>query len=104
MCIRDRYHVTVSSIASDIAAADLAYPAGDTKVGDQSLSVTTSESYDTVESLNQICLLYTSKRLEDWMRRTDDPILKYGSRVPKPAGARVNRLSCVNPRLLDFEE
>ena len=57
----EQYHVTVSSIASDIAAADLAYPAGDTKVGDQSLSVTTSESYDTVESLNQIPLTTTGK-------------------------------------------
>lgn len=57
----EQYHVTVSSIASDIAAADLAYPAGDTKVGDQSLSVTTSESYDTVESLNSIPLTTAGK-------------------------------------------
>lgn len=45
-----------------------------------------------------------SERLEEWMRRTHDPILQYGSRVPKPEGARVNKLSCMNPRLLDFEE
>lgn len=45
-----------------------------------------------------------SRRLEEWMKRTDDPVLKYGSRVPKPEGARVNRLGCMNPRLLDFEE
>lgn len=57
----EQYHVTLSSIASDIAAADLAYPAGETKVGDQSLSVTTSESYDSVESLNQIPLTTTGK-------------------------------------------
>lgn len=45
-----------------------------------------------------------SQRLENWMKRTGDPILEYGSRVPKPEGARVNKLSCVNPRLLDFED
>ena len=45
-----------------------------------------------------------SRRLEAWMKATDDPLLKYGSRVPKPAGARVNRLTCENPRLLDFED
>lgn len=44
-----------------------------------------------------------SFKLENWMKKTDDPILKYGSRVPKPEGARVNRLVCENPRLLDFE-
>ena len=38
------------------------------------------------------------------MKETNDPILKYGSRVPKPEGARVNRLTCMNPRLLDFED
>lgn len=45
-----------------------------------------------------------SIRLESWMQKTDDPILRYGSRVPKPRGARVNRLTCFNPRMLDFEE
>ena len=45
-----------------------------------------------------------SLRLENWMKETNDPILKYGSRVPKPEGARVNRLTCMNPRLLDFED
>ena len=44
-----------------------------------------------------------SVRLENWMKRTDDPILKYGSRVPKPHGAKVNKLTCPNPRICDWE-
>lgn len=45
-----------------------------------------------------------SVKLENWMKQTNDPILKYGSRVPKPKGARINRLTCLNPRLQDFED
>lgn len=54
-----QYGVTMSSIASDIAAADLSYPSGETRVGDQSLSVTASEKFDTVESLKSIPLTIT---------------------------------------------
>jgi len=45
-----------------------------------------------------------SEKLEQWMRKTDDPLIKFGSRVPKPTGARVNKLGCLNPRLPDFED
>lgn len=45
-----------------------------------------------------------SERLEKWMKQTNDPLLKYGSRVPRPEGARVNKLTCLNPRIEDFEE
>ena len=43
------------------------------------------------------------KRLDQWMADTDDPLLRYGHRVPKPVGAQVNPLDCVSPRLKDFE-
>lgn len=36
-------------------------------------------------------------RLENWMRKTKDPLLQYSYRVPKPAGAFVNRLQDVDP-------
>ena len=51
-----QYKVSISSIASDIKAADLSYPAGDTQVGSQELSVSTRMTYDTVESLRKIPL------------------------------------------------
>lgn len=43
-------------------------------------------------------------RLESWMKRTGDPLLTHGSRVPKPQGARVNKRSSVNPGESVFEE
>ena len=51
-----QYKMTMSSIASDIKAADLSYPAGDTRVGSQKLSVSTRLTYDTVELLKEIPL------------------------------------------------
>lgn len=51
-----QYGVTISSIASDIAAADLSYPAGSTKVGSQEFSVSTKMNYDTQEALAKIPL------------------------------------------------
>lgn len=51
-----QYGVTISSIASDIAAADISYPAGSTKVGSQEFSVSTKMKYDTMEALNDIPL------------------------------------------------
>lgn len=44
-----------------------------------------------------------SVRLFKWMKETNDPLLTYACRVPKPQGARVNKLTCMNPRNLDFE-
>ena len=52
----EQYGVTISSIASDIAAADISYPAGTTKVGSQKFSVSTKMNYDTQEALAQIPL------------------------------------------------
>ncbi|MGN0371918.1 MAG: efflux RND transporter permease subunit [Enterocloster sp.] len=51
-----QYKLSMSSIASDIAAADLSYPAGDTQVGSLELSVSTRQTYDTVELLKEIPL------------------------------------------------
>lgn len=42
-----------------------------------------------------------SERLRTWMERTDDPLLL--GKVPAPAGARVNRLSSISPRLHEYE-
>jgi multidrug efflux pump subunit AcrB len=46
----------MSSIASDIAGSDITYPAGDTQVGDQKLSVSTEQPFETMDSLNDIPL------------------------------------------------
>ena len=51
-----QYGVTMDSVASDIAGADTTYPAGDTEVGDQKLSVSTEQPFDTMVSLNDIPL------------------------------------------------
>ena len=56
----EQYGVTMSSIASDIAAADISYPAGSTKMGSQELSVSTKMNYDTQESLKDIPLTNSS--------------------------------------------
>lgn len=42
-----------------------------------------------------------SKRLENWMKRTDDPLLK--GKVEKPEGAIVNKLSCLSGNEDNFE-
>jgi N-sulfoglucosamine sulfohydrolase len=42
-----------------------------------------------------------SERLLRWMEQTDDPLLQ--GKVPAPAGARVNRLSSVSPKLNEYE-
>jgi arylsulfatase A-like enzyme len=43
-------------------------------------------------------------RLHAWMVETNDPLLIYKTRIPKPSKAVVNKLSCENPRIEDFEE
>lgn len=55
-----QYKVSISSIASDIKSADLSYPAGDTRVGSQELSVSTRITYNTVENLKKIPLTVPS--------------------------------------------
>jgi len=49
-----QYHLSVNSIATAVASADLAYPAGSTEVGSQSLSVTTGVEFKDMESLKRI--------------------------------------------------
>ena len=55
-----QYGITMSSIANDIAGADITYPAGDTLVGDQKLSVSTEQPFKTLESLKDIPLTAAS--------------------------------------------
>lgn len=52
----EQYGLTMSSVAGDIASADLSYPAGSTKVGSQELSLSTKMEHDTMESLKDIPL------------------------------------------------
>lgn len=50
----EQYHLTMSSIATAIGSANFTYPAGDTIVGGQKLSVSAGTEYDTVDLLKQI--------------------------------------------------
>lgn len=49
-----QYHLSMNAIASAITSADFTYPAGDTQVGSQKLSVSAGVDYDTIESLKSI--------------------------------------------------
>ncbi len=49
-----QYHLSISSVATAVASADLAYPAGSTQVGSQDLSVTTGVDFSDMESLKRI--------------------------------------------------
>ena len=42
------------------------------------------------------------EKLKTWMEQTDDPFL-HTKRLEKPAGAIVNRLECISPKVNDFE-
>lgn len=50
----DQYHLTMSAVSSAIGSANFTYPAGDTIVGGQKLSVSAGTEYDTEELLKQI--------------------------------------------------
>lgn len=50
----EQYHLTMSSIASSIGSANFTYPAGETIVGGQKLSVSAGTEYDTLDLLKQI--------------------------------------------------
>lgn len=50
----EQYHLNMSSIASAIGSANFTYPAGDTIVGGQKLSVSAGTEYDTEELLKKI--------------------------------------------------
>jgi arylsulfatase A-like enzyme len=44
-----------------------------------------------------------SARLSDCMERTNDPLIHVNHRVPKPDGARANKLTCLQPGEEDLE-
>ncbi len=50
----EQYRLTMSGIASSVASADFTYPAGDTEMGRQMLSVSAETEYQTVEMLKKI--------------------------------------------------
>ena len=65
---------------------------------------------DPVERINVIdeagyqdIYQHLSKTLLDWMEETCDPLLNYTYRVPLPAGAKINKLSCVHPYSNEYE-
>lgn len=49
-----QYHLSINSLVTAVASANLAYPAGSTEVGSQSLSVTTGVDFKDMESLKRI--------------------------------------------------
>lgn len=49
-----QYHLSMNSLVTAVASANLAYPAGSTEVGSQSLSVTTGVEFNDMESLKRI--------------------------------------------------
>lgn len=51
-----QYHLDMNTIATMVASADFAYPAGKTAVGSQSLAVTSGVEYPDMESLKKIPL------------------------------------------------
>lgn len=50
----DQYHLNMSAIANAIGSANFTYPAGDTIVGGQKLSVSAGTEYDTMDLLKEI--------------------------------------------------
>ena len=52
----EQYHLNLASVATAIGSADFTYPAGDTIVGGQKLSVSAGTQYDTEELLKSIPL------------------------------------------------
>lgn len=50
----DQYHLNMNTIASAIGSANFTFPAGDTIVGGQKLSVSAGTEYDTMDLLKQI--------------------------------------------------
>lgn len=53
----EQYHLDLSKLSDIIKNADFSYPAGETGVGSQDLSVTTTEDFDTVESLKELPII-----------------------------------------------
>ena len=55
-----QYHLSMNSVVTAVASADLTYPAGSTEVGSQSLSVTTGSEFKDMESLKKIPITLSS--------------------------------------------
>jgi RND superfamily resistance-nodulation-cell division antiporter len=49
-----QYHLTIEQVVGMMQAAKFTYPAGSTKVGDQELSISTSQDYSTIEELRKL--------------------------------------------------
>ena len=61
--IMTQYHLSASSIASDVAAAGTAIPSGAADVGHRQLSISTRLNFDTEESLKKIPLTAAGKHI-----------------------------------------
>ena len=49
-----QYHLTIEQVVGMMQAAKFTYPAGNTRVGDQELSISTSQDYSTIEELRKL--------------------------------------------------
>lgn len=49
-----QYHLTIEQVVGMMQAAKFTYPAGSTRVGDQELSISTSQDYSTIEELRKL--------------------------------------------------
>ena len=49
-----QYHLTIEQVVGMMQAAKFTYPAGSTRVGDQELSISTSQEYSTIEELRKL--------------------------------------------------
>ena len=49
-----QYHLTIEQVVGMMQAVKFTYPAGSTRVGDQELSISTSQDYSTIEELRKL--------------------------------------------------
>lgn len=62
-----------------------------------------NEQHNLVGDRRYYCILSDmEKRLNGWMEKTDDPIIRYG-KINRPKKALVNKLSCEDPGIPDWE-
>ena len=55
-----QYHLSLSALATAVGSADLSYPAGTVKVGNQKLSVSTGVEFDNMERLKDVPITLAS--------------------------------------------
>ena len=55
-----QYHLSLNSLATAVGSADLSYPAGTVKVGNQKLSVSTGVEFDNMERLKDVPITLAS--------------------------------------------